>query len=1116
MMTKKYLSYLLYVVFAFFFTSIVKAQDVINMPLENEGYIPVWWIDGPYSQPIKGFGDPDDLAVIDEKNPQIIEWALLHVGGNSFLNLNDLIGWKLIPNEPEKIWHVKAGYAFSEISSDTEQEVDLLFGGNTVSKIIFNGEEVYSSLNQVNAKKDEFSISLKLRKGSNTLLLKTINSNKNYSLAWFIPLKYEWGFFARLQPKKGRNLSGVSIQIKKDILKEDIKVISQFFFKKENDELKQRFDLEYFSTCSKKKLYDFTVSIDGEQYKYKNNLVYPGYNHFEIYLPEIVETETSAKILVESSDHNYMKEVVLQPRKKYELHLMPLAHTDIGYTHPQPIVKEIHLNTIDDVISLLDTNKEFTWTIENTWQTEEFRKARPQKDFEKLMNYVKDGRVALSPLYTNPFTGWVSKSEMERSFDKAIHYKDLYDINYSAAVYNDVPGQVWYLQKALQENGVKFLVNGINEVYDDYRIQKSLPKVFRWQGTDNSEVVLYMNEAYNEGMRYGLSRDSKVSEYRIWERLTRLEERGYNYNLVLLDMVLTDNAGIPYNQLINAQKWNEKYEYPKFVFSNASRFADEFVDEYFNQLPVLKGDLTSTWDLQYQGEIARMIKYRKTQFDLPTAEKLAAINLLLDNKQLPMMDVFKKVYDNMLLYSGHGSGMEYGFGSALDNKITDDYRESYVENARLDLFDIISSSMRRMTVPKESFDSFGVIVFNPLSWERSDIVNLEFKQGNNTQYGIKDITEDKILKSAFKNNTLTFVAENVPSVGYKQYEIIPLSEKQNRKKSENSAIENNKFKITINEETGSISNIIDKESDLSILQSTNGIVFGEVYEKYYDENEFRKISKISGVTTILKDEFSETVQVKYHEGFIKGYKIELFTDLDYVDYEITIDLTELPETDKTTEYVIGFPIKVGNEGYSYDILGGFMQASDRLPGSSKNMFAIRRGVESVVENKSVLITSLDCRIFRVEYKEGSQYLAANIVNNFQENWNRNEKNDSVVKFRFRIYTYDKDILKRERLSDESISSFVSRMSWYTKDSVSKSYFTLDNPKVTISSIRPISDGEVSIEIQNLDKESQKVSITSELFRDKKVSIKNKIVIEHDKNIEFIIKGNKKEEILITN
>jgi hypothetical protein len=666
-----------------------------KIPLTSDGFIPVWNTVGPFEQPMVGFGVPVDEDVINETNAEplfgktenstlvkggSVMWMPQSISPDGFLDLNKTLRWTLPGNSPKKIWYAITGYAAAYIYSDSDRRVIIKYGSNSFGKILVNNKNVFTSDQTENAVLDKNTIHINLNKGNNFILVKTGNSHKNHGLNFFGTNKWEWGFYLRLLDEAGNQLKDVQLILPQTGPDPDFNIVSTFFFKKINEVLHQRFDVELLSPYPELQGAELILSGDTHN-SYKFDSVAFGLNRFSIFIPEIT-VEKKVKAAVSFSNRNVDKEITLLPAKHYELHVMLLSHTDIGYTHPQPLVKEIHASTIDEVLEMCEQYPDFKWTVETLWQLEQYELSRPPEQFKKVIDLIKEGRISVSPLYANPFTGWIGKEEMFRSLDKAKSYKEKYGLKYKAAVYNDLPGQSWLLPQVLVNAGVTFLAEGINEIFNDYSFQRSLPKAFIWEGSDGSKVLTYRNEGYNEGRDYGLEgRGNYTVQQRVWEILNKLAEQGYNYELVLLNSAFMDNSMVPKDQFLGIDNWNREYEYPKFISSNLSDFAELFTERYEKILPVLKGDWTSTWDSHTQGEPERMQKQRLIQHRLLSAEKLSTISSLIEDNKISLSAYIDEAYRSLLHFSGHGSGLEYGYGSPYDNLITMQFRQDYINNA---------------------------------------------------------------------------------------------------------------------------------------------------------------------------------------------------------------------------------------------------------------------------------------------------------------------------------------------------------------------------------------------------------------------------------------------------
>jgi len=126
-------------------------------------------------------------------------------------------------------------------------------------------------------------------------------------------------------------------------------------------------------------------------------------------------------------------------------------------------------------------------------------------------------------------------------------------------------------------------------------------------------------------------------------------------------------------------------------------------------------------------------------------------------------------------------------------------------------------------------ESIPLIVFNPLAWNRTDVVKakIEFlkavsgftimdNKGAEVPFQIESIQNDgSIISSA----NIVFIAEDMPSLGYRTYSIIPGSDLPVEKTiQDGTVIENEIFRIEVDlEKGGGIIRLFDKESNKEII-----------------------------------------------------------------------------------------------------------------------------------------------------------------------------------------------------------------------------------------------------------------------------------------------------------
>ena len=1085
----------------------------VSVPISKDGIITSWLVAGPFEQPTFGFGNPADADKIGEKTIEPyggkiehhamtasgnVKWETVNVDNKSFLDFNNSIGWYLPGKRVEKIWLAKAGYASTYISSPKKQKAKLLLGSNSSVIVFLNHQKIYSLNRNRNAIPDLDTISINLSKGRNILLIKVGNSNSNLTFGFFGELKWQWGFYARLLSENNSPLTNCSVVIPTKNTRDNFNVVSTFYFKKLEGKLKQRIDINIFSNSSHTEKGKITFKLNGKLFTFQLDNILFGNSRHQIYLPQINEN-TNAVCNLKIGDKTINKKVKLFHQRHYKLHLVLLAHTDIGYTNPQPIVKEIHVNNIDSVLTLCDTYPDFKWTLETLWQLRQYEQSRPKKIFMKVIDYIKTGRISVSPIYSNPFTGRISEEEMIQSLALAEKYKKEYGIKFNAAVYDDVPGESWFLPEVLKKSGVKFLANGINEVYNNYKLQKNLPKAFNWVGPDGSRVLAYRDEAYNEGRSYGLEKGNKAIEDRLWNRINKLKAWGYPYDMILLISAYMDNNGIATDQYHAAKKWNKEYAYPKFVISNLSEFADEFVKKYENKVPNLKGDMTSPWDITSQGEFVRNKKTRWVQHQLLSTEKLSAINWMLDQKQTPFTNEVFHTYQSLLEFDGHGSGLEYGYGSPEANKITMDFRGQDVNDAYFNTKELLERSIYRKTKPEESLVAEGVYVFNSLSWKRTSPIRIEFPANQTQQYEVIDLVNNKVVPSYRKGYKLYFIADSLPEMGFRKYKLSPIAKPaqavDNDLRLSNNSIENKYYKISFNKVDGKITSIVDKKNEKELLNSDSELPFNvPLVEIFQNHKTFEPFLKKNAEIKIIDERPVRIIlEVDLKDILFEKEKYILWSNIDRVDTHCLINLEALKSPKKYEEFGLAFPFNIKNHSNRVELLGGFANPQkDILPGVDTSAFSIRRSVAQFNNENSVSWTCVDNRVIRLRKIKGDNkgVLISNVVNDFPKNWNRNEVNKGKLLLRFSFTEQPGSFNPSftSRFGWDLNTQPVVRKSWYRSKPQQGSYINISNQNILLLNMISVpEENSVLLRLQNVNNQkNESANISSTLFRKHKI------------------------------
>lgn len=1051
--------------------------QALSVPLTGNGTIPVWYVAGPFDQPITGFGTPVDADSIGEATVRPIEgkaessavcadgvarWRGQSVDARGYLDLAGSIGWSLPGATPEKIWTAKAGYAFVQIDAPTERTVLLLAGSNSSLRVYLNGLRVHVHADPRGAAPDQDTIRMALRRGRNDLLLKVGNTSENYSLAFFGGTPWGWGAYARIVEPGGGAPSDLRAVLQGSLEHPGVTLVSTFFFKDTSGVLLQRFDCIIDSPWPESRRGAVRLETGGKAERWDVPDLRFGRNRIELYRPA-VQADQPVRCVVTAGTDTFSRADTLRAQPHYELHLMFLTHTDIGYTHTQPVVKELHLRTLDHAVAMCREHPDFRWTIETVWQLQEYERARPRAAVEEVMRLIREGRMAVSPFLTNPFTGWVSEEEMIRSLAKAGEYRADHHITYDGAVYNDVPGLAWFMPRVLRDAGVSLIACGLNEFFEGYALQRALPKAFVWEGGDRSRVIVYRCETYGEGMAYGLERGGLAVEQRMWERLQKLRLRGEDRHMILLDAAWMDNGDVAAGQFQTARKWNAAHAYPRFVFTTIGAFARDFSRRYGKTLPVLRGDFTSAWDIQNQGEPARTLRERWAQQQVLAAEGLDVIQSLRTPGQPPLRALTRGVYESLLQFSGHGSGLEYGYGTRSENRIATEYREQDVRSAMLGTEELLERSRNRLVRPEEEFAEEGVIVWNPLSWPCAPPLDIELKDSSDIQYDVADMLTRAAVPSYRSGYHLYVIAPSLPPLGFRKFSMRPSGNPSAEKERSDlnvwpDSVANQFFCIAVDRSTGRVSGIRDRTTGRELIESRPG--FAEpVVRRGYGSTTYVPVS-VGGAEIRIVDERPARVLIRVTRPGQLFEKTEyvLWNGVNRVDVSFQLRLDRLSPPAEVENYSIGFPFALRSPEARFDVLGGFLTAGrDRLPGALKDGFAIRRSVGLSDGTFSVAWSAADSRVVFWQGDSAGRppCLLANVVNNFPLVWNRNEENAGLwtYRFSFTMYRGGFDPERTSRLGWEAMTAFPAAHTLLRPAPADTSFLSVEGRNVLLGALK---------------------------------------------------------------
>nr|MDO8097579.1 glycoside hydrolase family 38 C-terminal domain-containing protein [Candidatus Njordarchaeota archaeon] len=541
-------------------------------------------------------------------------------------------------------------------------------------------------------------------------------------------------------------------------------------------------------------------------------------------------------------------------KKKFTAILVSHTHWDREWYSSLYVFRKRLVKMVDNLLATLENEPKFTrFTLDGqVIPIEDYLEVRPEHEVD-IRKYVKEGRIAIGPSYVLPDNFLVSGEAHIRNLLLGMRIAEELGKVMKVGYFPDAFGQISQMPQILRGFGIDTAVftRGVGNEGD------RLNSEFIWRAPDGTSSVLAHWLVLSYGNLVNVSPNLGFAFNYVTRVANMLKKKATTNNVLLMNG--SDHLEAqPHIPLVvdyvnkNSPDWEVRIGSPTDYFElikagepSLQVFEGEFRSSKFH--PVLTG-VTSTRVYLKQANVETQTLLEKwvEPFDV------WAWSLGERHNQGLIWQAWKLVLQCHPHDSICGCGIDW---------IHDDMMRRFGSAQHLGtpvLNNDLSLIASRINLGR---DDYAIVVFNPLNWSRTDVVETTiFAKKSTDQFEIADpdgkpatfdvIGERMIGRTysrKYKEKVLDVVilAEDVPPCGYKTYQIRSAYAGREGRKSglvvhNDSTVENEFFKIKI-QENGSIT-LTDKRSgtvyeDLSILQDG-----GEVGDEYnYDPPKQDKI-----------------------------------------------------------------------------------------------------------------------------------------------------------------------------------------------------------------------------------------------------------------------------------
>jgi alpha-mannosidase len=554
--------------------------------------------------------------------------------------------------------------------------------------------------------------------------------------------------------------------------------------------------------------------------------------------------------------------VLSEKAKEYKVYLVGHAHIDMNWLWPWSDTVDTIKNTFGTMVNLMDKYPDFHFSQSQAFTYKVVEEKFPDL-FKAIKQHVKRGNwdVTASTWVEADLNMGGTEAMVRQLLEADRYVKQKFGLKPTVCWEPDTFGHSLMVPQLLRNSGGKY--------YYLTRCAKGI--IFWWESPDGSRVLVFAS-LYN----------NTITPSNIMVMVLYLAKQLGIKTSMFVYGVGDHGGGATVEDLEAALKLQKKAVFPELIFSSTQRFYEELgKDPGVQRLPVVRDELQFTLDGCYttHGDIKRY--NRLCESLLVDAEKFAVFA-----GSYPR-DALRGAWRNMLFNQFHdildGSGIPESY----------EYPFELAEEALKVAEGTLQASFKSFA-DKIAFSKPGVpiVVFNPLSWDRTEVVQAKVAKNVVPRNPVAVSAEDgEKTPVQVDGDELHFLVK-VPSMGYRTYYLVDGegAEKGLSLAEGDNALENEFFRVEIEKQSGTITSLYDKVAGRAVIQKN----------RYWQA--MPVFSSLLQVLYELPHDMSAWIigEVSRTENLIRGAKVEL---VEAGPVKATVKVTHRFRSSEIAQYI---------------------------------------------------------------------------------------------------------------------------------------------------------------------------------------------------------------------
>jgi alpha-mannosidase len=500
--------------------------------------------------------------------------------------------------------------------------------------------------------------------------------------------------------------------------------------------------------------------------------------------------------------------------KQFSILAVGNAHIDLAWLWPWTETVEVVRDTFGTAVELMEEYPPFTFA-QSTAQDFLWLENKYPDLFRQIQQRVKEGRWELvGGMWCEPDLNMPCGESLVRQLLTGKRYfQQKFGVDVKIGWNPDSFGYSRQLPQIYKRSGVDYFVTQKMAWNDTVPLPY---KLFQWEAPDGSRVLTYFPHDYVNGIN-----PVECAEY-IGEDTPLCS--GIHSQMLLYG--IGDHGGGPTRQMLDAAvRWQKspKAAFPNFKFSTAQDFFDE-VDSNLSKLnlPVWNNEMYLQFHRgTYTSQADSKKHMRQMERLLLSAEKFSSLAMLWGRKypQDEFEDCWRRVLFNQFHDVMAGSGIHIVYVDEAES----------MEFVKLTNEPILLGATKSLAARVDTRGpGMPVVVFNSLSWERTDVAEAEVQfpaRAGNVE--VRDPDGQAVPSAVVSRDDSTstvkvrFLARSVPSTGYRVFHLVSVNSPNKASstlKANGLSMENEFISVEVDPKTGCVTKLVNKKDGRNILR----------------------------------------------------------------------------------------------------------------------------------------------------------------------------------------------------------------------------------------------------------------------------------------------------------